>query len=247
MIESREVIAMKATSDRKILGVLGGMGPLASAEFVKTIYECSLAGREQEAPIVMLFSDPTFPDRTAEFLKQSYDVLLGRLIESLYRLRELGVSRIVICCITSHYLLPRLPRELREQIISLLDVIFERVVRTGKRHLLICTTGTRRVQLFQSHDRWEAARKFVVLPDEEDQQAIHELIYRHIKSNKDVRSLLPTFETLMAKYEVDSFIAGCTEIHLPAKHFEFADRNHKGYSCVDPLTIIAREIAKGRL
>lgn len=238
---------MRATPDRKILGVLGGMGPLASAEFMKTIYECSLAGREQEAPCVILFSDPTFPDRTTEFLKQSYDVLLGRLTESLYRLRELGVSRIVICCITSHYLLPRLPRELREQVLSLLDVIFERVIRSGKRHLLICTTGTRRVQLFQSHERWKAAEELFVLPGEDDQRAIHELIYRHIKSNKDVRGLLPAFEALMAKYEVDSFIAGCTEIHLPAKHFEPTEGSHKGYSCVDPLTIIAREIGKGRL
>lgn len=238
---------LKAVSDRKVLGVLGGMGPLASAEFVKTIYECSLAGREQESPSVILFSDPTFPDRTTEFLMQSYDVLLGRMTEALYRLRELGVSRIVICCITSHYLLPRLPRELREQVVSLLDVIFEHVIRSGKRHLLICTTGTRRVQLFQSHERWKAAEELFVLPGEDDQREIHDLIYRHIKSNKDVRGILPALEALMAKYEVDSFIAGCTEIHLPAKHFEPSEGSHKGYGCVDALTIIAREIAKGRL
>jgi aspartate racemase len=247
MIETRAVNIKKAAPGKTIFGVVGGLGPLASAEFLKTIYEHSLAGCEQESPIVMLLSDPTFPDRTSEFLNQSYDVLLGRLTESLYRLQELGVSRIVICCITCHYLLPRLPPDLREKIISLIDVVFERIMRIRKRHLLVCTNGTRKLQLFQSHEQWEAAKRFFVLPDEEDQEAIHKLIYRHIKSNKDVRTLLPTFEALMAKYEVDSFIAGCTEIHLPAKHFEFSNGNHKGYSCVDPLTIIAREIAKGRL
>lgn len=219
---------------------------MASAEFLKTIYECSLAEREQESPIVMLLSDPTFPDRTSEFLNQSYDDLLGRLIESLCRLCELGATKIVICCITCHYLLPQLPPELREKIISLLDVVFERIVVIRKRHLLVCTNGTRKMQLFQSHEQWEAAKQFFVLPDEEDQEAIHELIYRHIKINKDVRTLLPTFEALMAKYEVDSFIAGCTEIHLPAKQFESSNGNHKGYSVVDPLIIIAREIAKGK-
>jgi aspartate racemase len=247
MIETREVSALKAVPNRLVLGVVGGLGPLASAEFLKTIYECSLAGCEQESPIVMLLSDPTFPDRTSEFLHQSYDDLLVRLIESLYRLRELGVSKIVICCITFHYLLPRVPHELREQIISLLDVIFERIMILRKRHLLICSNGSRKMQVFQSHVGWEAAKEFFVLPDEEDQEAIHELIYGQIKSNKDVHALLPTFKALMAKYEVDSFIAGCTEIHLPAKHFEFTNGNHKGYGCVDPLTIIAREIAKGKL
>ena len=239
---------MNSASTRPILGVVGGLGPLASAEFLKTIYEYSLAGREQESPIVMLLSDPTYPDRTSEFLRQSYDDLLGRLIQSLCHLRELGASNVVICCITCHYLLPRVPAELRKRIISLLDVIFERILRVQKRHLLFCSNGTRKMRLFETHERWPAAKNFIVLPDEEDQEAIHELIYGHIKSNKDVRTLLPTFEALMAKYEVDRFIAGCTEIHLPAKQFEISNgNNHKGYSCVDPLTIIAKEIAKGKL
>ena len=238
---------MNHIPDRPVLGVVGGLGPLASAEFLKTIYEYSLAGREQEAPIVMLLSDPTHPDRTTEFLRQSYDNLLGRLIESLCHLRELQASKVVICCITYHYLLPRVPRELRERVISLLDVIFERIVSVRKRHLLFCTNGTRKMQLFETHQCWPAAKQFFVLPEPEDQEAIHDLIYGHIKSNKAVHTLLPAFEALMAKYEVDRFIAGCTEIHLPAKQFAISNGNHQGYSCVDPLTIIAKEIAKGKL
>ncbi|HEV2863279.1 MAG TPA: amino acid racemase [Pyrinomonadaceae bacterium] len=238
---------MKAAHGGNILGVVGGMGPLASAEFLKTIYECSLGEREQDAPIVVLSSDPTFPDRTSEFLRGSYDELLGRLTEALHRLRELGASKMVICCITCHHLLPRLPPELRRQVVSLLDVIFERVLRAEGRHLLICTNGARRMELFESHPSWGAASRFVVLPDDDDQQLIHELIYHRIKRNRDVRALLPTIGGLLRKYDAGSFIAGCTEIHLPAKQFECSDGYHKGYGCVDPLTIIAKEIAKGRL
>jgi aspartate racemase len=234
-------------SDKPVLGVVGGLGPLASAEFLKTIYECSLAGREQESPIVMLLSDPTCPDRTSEFLRHSYDNLLERLIESLNHLRDLRASKVVICCITYHYLLPRVPYELRKKVISLLDVIFDRITSVRKRHLLFCTNGTRKMQLFETHERWPTAKEFFVLPNEEDQNAIHDLIYGHIKSNKPVHTLRPAFEALMAKYEVDGFIAGCTEIHLPAKQFEISNGNHQGYSCVDPLTIIAKEIAKGKL
>ncbi|HKN83720.1 MAG TPA: hypothetical protein VJW17_09790 [Pyrinomonadaceae bacterium] len=103
------------------------------------------------------------------------------------------------------------------------------------------------MQLFETHERWPTAKEFFVLPNEEDQNAIHDLIYGHIKSNKPVHTLRPAFEALMAKYEVNRFIAGCTEIHLPAKQFEISNGNHQGYSCVDPLTIIAKEIAKGKL
>ena len=70
-------------SDRPIIGIVGGMGALASAEFVKTIYEFSADRREQDSPIVMLSSDPTFPDRTEMLLRGARDVLLDRLIDSL--------------------------------------------------------------------------------------------------------------------------------------------------------------------
>ena len=52
---------------KQVLGVLGGMGGLASAEFVKTVYEISGEGVEQEqaGPVVLMYSDPAFPDRTA--------------------------------------------------------------------------------------------------------------------------------------------------------------------------------------
>ena len=48
----------------KLLGILGGMGPLASAEFLKTIYEYGTRDLEQRSPACILYSDPTFPDRT---------------------------------------------------------------------------------------------------------------------------------------------------------------------------------------
>lgn len=235
---------------KKILGILGGMGPLASAEFLKTLYQYSINECEQESPIVVMSSDPTFPDRTEAFLKGEDDVLFKRFTEALHRLNELGPSRIVICCITMHYLLPRLPSDLRKQIISLLDVIFDNVIKVQKKHLLICTNGTRKLGLFQSHKHWELAKDYIVFPDENDQDMIHRMIYQVLKRNGDLKEAYPFLESLLVKYEVDSFIAGCTEIHLLAKHFQASRSSdcsadhQKGYSCVDPLMIIAKDVAE---
>lgn len=238
---------MKAKSNENILGVVGGLGPLASAEFLKTIYEQSLGAREQESPIVMMYSDPTFPDRTSEFLKDSFDALLERLIGALRSLKGLGVSKTVICCVTAHHLLPRIPREEREQVISLLDVIFKSVLRSRAKHLLICSNGSRKMGVFQCHEKWEQAKEFIALPNDGDQHFIHSLIYEHIKRNGDIRRLVPVIESLMSKYGVKSFIAGCTEMHLLAKQIEFSGVGSEGYSCLDPLSIIAKEIAKRSL
>src|SRR5215213_5223714 len=72
-------------AEKAVLGVLGGMGGLASAEFVKTVYEVSggVSHREQEAPVVLMYSDPGFPDRTEAFLGGETQLLLTRLIEAL--------------------------------------------------------------------------------------------------------------------------------------------------------------------
>lgn len=224
------------------LGVVGGMGPLASAEFLKTIYECSLGRREQDSPRVFLYSDPTVPDRTEALLRGSYEELLESLTTALRRLHEMGASRTVICCVTIHGLLPRLPPALGERIISLVEVIFAEVERSRKRHLLVCTTGTRELGIFEAHPRWPALKEFIVLPEEGDQAGLHEWIYR-VKLRCDPDALVPFLESLLVKYGVDSFIAGCTEMHLLARRLLSRGRGPSDIGCIDPLTIIARELS----
>jgi aspartate racemase len=225
-----------------VLGVVGGMGPLASAEFLKTIYEYNLGEREQDSPIVLMYSDPSFPDRTQALLTGIDEDLLVQLTQTLRRLLDFGVSEIVICCITIHHLLPNLPDEVRRHVLSLLDVIFSEVASSRKRHLLVCTTGARKAGIFERHPKWESLKDRFVLPDESDQELIHDVIYQ-IKSDCDIGELIPFLETLLLKYEVDSFIAGCTEIHLLAKQFLNSQSYPGTLGCVDPLDLVAQNIA----
>lgn len=228
-----------------VLGVLGGMGPLASAEFVKTVYECSgrAREREQEAPALVVYSDPTMPDRTTALRAGGDEVLLGRLTEALELLSRLGASRIVICCMTIHYLLPRLRPELRGRVIPLTDVILARLRLIRGRHLLVCSNGTREMRLFEGHGRWAQCADHVVFPDEADQHRIHELIYE-VKRNRAVNRTASYLQSLLDKYRVESFIAGCSEIHLVAKRFMGGGAGRKGYGCVDPFLILAEEVVR---
>jgi aspartate racemase len=226
-----------------VIGVLGGMGPLASAEFVKMIYEQSIGDLEQSAPVVIMYSDPTFPDRTDEFLAGSYGPLLERLMKALHILLRSGATKIVVCCVTIHYLFPKIPDDLKQALVSLLVVIFDDLARSPKQHLLLCSNGTRTLKLFESHCQWDSLKEYIVLPDEEDQHRIHhELIYQ-IKKNPDSHDLVPLLESFLEKYKVDSFIAGCTEMHLLAKHFSGPGEGRKDYCFIDPLAIIARQLS----
>jgi aspartate racemase len=236
----------QSVAKKDILGVVGGMGPLASAEFIKTIYELGGHEQEQASPVVLLHSDPSFPDRTQSLLAGQYEPLLHKLINALNVLREVGASRVVICCVTIHYLLPKLPAELKKLVISLLDVIYECVAKSGKKHLLIGTTGSRKLKVFERHARWEFFKDRIVLPDEKDQTMIHNEIIYQIKKCRNVRGLAPVLESLLLKYGLESFIAGCTEIHLLAKHFISTGDNTR-YGCIDPLISIAKDVIQGEL
>src|SRR6185369_4266770 len=223
-------------------GILGGMGPMASAEFLKTIYECSLSGREQDSPVVLLYSDPTFPDRTEELLAGRDEVLLQQLTEAISRLSSCNASKIVICCMTIHYLVPRLPAKLQADMWSMLDVIAENI-KTDRKHLLICSEGTRRLKLFENHPRWELLREHLIMPGDEDQMRIHrELIYP-IKTDPNLAPSVSLLDTMLEKYGVDSFVAGCSEIHVLTKYL-LAHKNGKTYRYIDPLTIIAQRMSE---
>ncbi|HET7695316.1 MAG TPA: aspartate/glutamate racemase family protein [Vicinamibacterales bacterium] len=219
------------------LGVIGGLGPLVSAEFLKTIYEEGIGAREQDAPRVLLYSDPSFPDRTSAFLAGEEEPITRQLISALEQVRGAGVARTVICCVTMHHVLPRVPSDLRGQVVSLIDVIADAVTASGEKHLLLCTTGTRRLGLFERHPRWAEIRDRVALLSDRDQTRVHELIYE-LKVNGSIDAIAPALAALLPAYGVTSFIAGCTEMHFFAKRHV---RQHGG-GCIDPLFIIARDL-----
>jgi aspartate racemase len=221
------------------------MGGLASAEFVKTVYEISgeIGLREQAAPAVLMYSDPAFPDRTEAFLRGETQPILARLTDALELLCGMGAARVVICCMTIHYLLPELPGALRERIISLTDVLFSSVESVKKKHLVISSIGTIKLELLQRHPRWEQARKYFVFPTEAEQRQMHDLIYE-VKLNRNLVEARLFVETLLARHRVDSFIAACSEIHLLGKQFAPSGPQQRGYGCIDPLTIIARRVVE---
>jgi aspartate racemase len=229
--------------DTLVWGILGGMGPLASAEFLRTIYRCQPRYPEQNLPRVILFSDPTIPDRSKAIVTGQWQELYTPLVRGIETLRELGVSRVIVCCITIHPVIEKLPPESRGQVISLVDTIFEALIEVNEPHLLLCTEGARRSRVFENHRLWPAVRARVILPDDSDQAAIHRMIY-------DIKQIGPCsvqrsfVQQLLKKYEAASYIAGCTEIHLLQRMQRRSMNSPPLTVCIDPLSILALLINK---
>ena len=223
---------------REVWGVLGGMGPLASAEFIRTIYEQNIGPTEQLSPAVLLLSDPSIPDRTESLRDGETEILLSCLSSGIRQLVSAGATRVIVCCLTIHCLLPFLERDLREKVLSLVDLVFDALLRNRREVLLLCTQGTMLSGVFSAHCSWKDVQHLVVPPSEEDQASIHRLIY-DIKMNRLNSAHLLLVNAMMEKYHVSSYIAGCTELHILTRERARMTGSNSNDFCIDPLAIAA--------
>ncbi|MCI4065658.1 aspartate/glutamate racemase family protein [Micromonospora sp. R77] len=221
--------------ERQILGVLGGMGPLASAAFVQTVYRLNPAAREQDLPRVLLDSMPAFPDRT-EAIRSGRDTeLVRRLDTHLRRLVEAGAEEVVVACFTAHHFLPRLAPELLPRVRSLIDQTVHALAARDGRYLLLCTDGTRQARVFPRHPCWPEVADRVVWPDDGDQRGVHRMLYR-MKQGGALTEAADLVSALRSRYRCTGVILGCTELHLVGDRLV---ERLGGSQVLDPLREIA--------
>jgi aspartate racemase len=201
-----------SSGGRRILGILGGMGALASAEFLSTLYRLHATAREQEAPRCILLSDPSFPDRTEAILTGAEEPVGRLLAQALETLYAAGADRIVIACVTLHHFLSRVPASLRRGVISLPDLAMERLAVSAGRHLLLASSGTRAARIFERHPRWPEVAGRIVMPEAGDQEELHRWLYR-LKASED-GGCVDWLRELREKYQATGLVLACTELHL---------------------------------
>lgn len=225
-----------------ILGVLGGMGPVVTAEFLKSIYDYNpFIEKEQESPNVIVFSLPCAPDRTGSIDSGKEKEFIDFIQVNLEHLNKLA-DRIVIGCCTAHYALPQIPEYLTNKLISLIKIADQELQKYNQPSLLLASTGTYQKKLF--HEGCAAADQIISL-SENDQQLIHEMIYKVLKRGHDPLTILRNIEELLDKYNTSSYISGCTEFHLLTKSLKL--NGIETIKAIDPLTIIAQNFCEIKL
>jgi aspartate racemase len=154
------------TTGSGILGILGGMGPLATADFLAKVTARTPAHRDQDHLRTIVYSDPSTPDRTAAIVGEGPSPL-PQMLEGIDFLNRSGCTLIAIPCNTAHHWYTPLSERSRAPILHIVDAFVRVMDRSGSEFLrigLMATEGTVRARIY--HDRLAAAgRETLTLSD----------------------------------------------------------------------------------
>ena len=198
------------------MGILGGMGPAATADFFAKLVAATPALVDQDHLQVLLWSDPLVPDRSDALLDRGPDPT-ARLLHGARLLATGGARLIAVPCNTAHAFLEPVGRQAGVEIVHMIEETAREVAEISPaigRIGLLATTGTVRAGLYQAClAAWDIE---TVAPTAADQNEVAEAI-RWVKSGSREGLAADVFaeigERLVAR-GARALIAGCTEIPL---------------------------------
>jgi aspartate racemase len=200
----------------KVLGVLGGMGPLASAHFMLRLTLLTPAERDADHIPTVLWSDPTVPGRP-EFLEGKGPDPLPALLRGIHGLRQTGCGAIVIPCNTAHHWYQPMAEAAGVPILHIVDAAAADLRAVGIKPGVIglmSTAATQRLRIYQDHLSrlgWDC-----LVPDAAEMADKIAPAIALVKANK----VQPAYEPLravvnsLAARGAQAIVLGCTEIPL---------------------------------
>jgi len=220
------------------VGVLGGVGPLATAYFLQLVVRLTDADRDQDHLDMVVFDHASLPDRTAHVLDPQAPDPGPQLAQDVRRLEAFGAGLLVMPCNTAH--------SFTQHIVDAASVPFVSIVGTTVDATrsrfpeadtvgLLATQGT---VLSGVYAQAFAAHGIATLvPEPQDQETVSHVIYDQVKAGRPVD--LPALQGVVSRLlerGAAAVVLGCTELSVAAAdHDLLADPRY-----VDSLDQLAR-------
>lgn len=201
---------------KKSIGIIGGMGPLATADLFYKIVKKTKAQNDQEHIRIYIDNNTTISDRTAAILNAGPDPVPA-MTESIRKLEACGADCLIMPCNTAHYFLPRLQKVTKLPFVSILEATASACVERypGKTAGLLATRGTLESHLYDQ--ALETKKVPCLLPSEENKSRLMKIIYQGVKKGASMERVCPLMEKVLAEMLADGadyFILGCTELPI---------------------------------
>lgn len=219
---------------KKTIGIIGGMGPLATCDLMEKIIRHTDAACDQEHIRICVDSNTNIPDRTDAILHHG-ESPLPEMAKSAVRLQAMGADMLLIACNTAHYFLPELQGYVD---IPILDMLSETAKHLKERGIckaaVLATDGTVQTGIY---DKALAGVGICpVYPNAEEQKMIMSLVYDYVKAGKsciDLAGQIAAMEQRLKQQGVQALVLGCTELPI------VFDQLGASIPVVDPTEVLA--------
>lgn len=222
--------------DRVEVGVIGGLGPAATAEFLSRVIRWTDAESDQENADLIVLQHSSIPDRTAHILDPSKPDPGPVLASDAVRLETLGVAAVVIPCNTARAFIDEIEAAVAIPVVDIVRAAVDDTVALhpdARKVGVLATTGTIRSGTY-TQALSQAGREAVV-PSDGQQERVMELIYGQVKAGlpADRRLVEGAIEEVVS-LGAGAVILGCTELSVAATGWDL------GPTVVDALDSLAR-------
>lgn len=208
---------MPASKTRSPLtvGVLGGMGPDATVDFMGKVIAATPAMSDQQHVRMLVDHNPHVPDRTAAILGNGADP--GPVLATMaQQLQQAGADFLVMPCNTAHTFHSAIGAAADIPFVS----IIEETVTVCEAHEAVGLLATHGCLASGIYNRaLSAAGITAVTPDDAETQAFMDLLAQIKTGNRgpDVGAGMVALAEALAGRGARAVIAGCTEIPLVLK------------------------------
>ena len=227
------------------IGVVGGVGPAATVDFLNKIIHHTPANNDQDHLRMIVVHDPKIPGFSANLVGDGPDPTVA-LSAVCKRLEANGVRMIAIPCNTAHAFIERIQPQLSVPIINMLFETTQHIEchhGDTRRVGLLATEGTLKSRIY--HDLIEHSDRSIVIPDDVHQRMLMNVIFgdKGVKAGYTDGVCLAEFRQVLT-HVIDAgaelVILGCTELPLVSAGICAGSESEKVVRMLDPSDILAR-------
>lgn len=195
----------------KKLGIIGGMGPLATVRFFERIVKNTDAHRDQDHIDMVILNHASLPDRTKVIEEKNYDLFLSAIKRDFDTMNQMQVDNIAIPCNTSHFFIDDFEKMTDINIINMVEetVLFIARETKFKKIAVLGTYGTLNSKVYERYISKYELESYLLSEDEK--KLSMQTIYR-VKEDALIQS--DEFEKLIKNLNEKDImpILACTEL-----------------------------------
>ncbi|WP_285399781.1 amino acid racemase [Lysinibacillus sp. fls2-241-R2A-57] len=218
---------------KQTLGIIGGVGPLATMFIGEMIVRRTKATKDQEHLHTIIDNDTNIPDRTAFILDNTKENPVPVIVADAKKLASVGADVIAIPCNTAHTFYDDIVEGSPVPVLHMIRETAKRAYDLGAERVgILATTGTLTSRMYQ--DALEEFGIKPVVPDDSMKEKVMSIIYDYVKAGKDVsqEDWQPIEEAMLA-LNCDRIVLGCTELSIVNRDLKLSDKY------IDSLIVLA--------